>query len=60
MTMRMIVLEMSVEIFKFVKNINLDYMSNMFTTKENARVRSHVLIIRNHINATYGKKLSQF
>ena len=38
MTMRMIVLEMNVEIFKFVNNINPDFMSNMFKTKQNARV----------------------
>ena len=38
MTMRMIVLEMNVEIFKFVNNINPDFMSNMFTTKQIARV----------------------
>ena len=60
MTMRMIVLEMNVEIFKFVNNLNPDFMSNMFTTKQNARVWSHDLIIRNHNDATYDGKLWEF
>ena len=57
MTMRAIVLAMSIEIFKFVNNINPDFMSNIFTTKQNARLRPHGLSVRNHNTATYDGKL---
>ena len=57
MTMRTIVLEMSIEIYKSVNNINPDFMSNMFTTKQNARFATTWLNYKNHNTATYDRKI---
>ena len=44
------------EIFKTVNNLNPDFMKNIFTSKQNARVRPHDLLGRSHNTATYGHK----
>ena len=44
------------EIFKTVNNLNPHFMKNIFTSKQNARVRPHDLLGRSHNTATYGHK----
>ena len=48
--------QLATEIFKTVKNLNPDFMKNIFTSKQNARVSPHDLIIRSRNTATYGDK----
>ena len=48
--------QLAIEIFKTVKNLNPDFMKNIFTSKQNARVSPHDLLVRSHNTATYGDK----
>ena len=48
--------QLTIEIFKTVNNLNADFMKNIFTSKQNARVRPHDLLFRSHITVTYGDK----
>ena len=48
--------QLAIEIFKTVKNLNLDFMKNIFTSKQNARVRPHDLHVRSRNAATYVDK----
>ena len=48
--------QLAIEIFKTVNNLNPDFMKNIFTSKQNARVRPHDLVVRSHNTATYGDK----
>ena len=44
------------EIFKTGNNFNPSFMKNMFTLKENARVRSNNVVVKSHNSAIYGDK----
>ena len=46
--------QLVIEIFKTVNNLNSDFMKNIFTSKQNARVRPHYLLTRSHKAVTYG------
>ena len=48
--------QLAIEIFKTVNNLNPDFMKNVFTSKQNARVRPCDLLVRSHNTATYGDK----
>ena len=48
--------QLAIEIFKTVDNLNPDFMKNIFTRKQNARVRPHDLLVRSHKTVTYGDK----
>ena len=48
--------QLAVEMFKTVQNLNPDFMKNIFTSKQNARVSPHDLIVRSRNTATYGDK----
>ena len=48
--------QLSIEIFKTVNNLNPDFMKNIFTSKQNARVRSHDLLVRSHNTETLRPK----
>ena len=48
--------QLAIEIFKTVNNLNPDFMKNIFTSKQNARVRPHDLLTRSHKTVTYGDK----
>ena len=48
--------QLAVEMFKTVNNLNPDFMKNIFTSKQNARVRPHDLFVRSRNTATYGDK----
>ena len=45
--------QLAIETFKTVNNLNSHFMKNIFTSKENARVRPHDLLIKSHNTATY-------
>ena len=45
---------LATEIFKTVNNPS--FMKNIFTSKENARVRPNSIVVKNHNSATYGDK----
>ena len=47
---------LATEIFKTVNNLNLSFMKNIFTSKENANVRPNNIVVKNHNSATYGDK----
>ena len=47
---------LATEIFKSVNNLNPSFMKNIFTSKENARVRPNNLVAKSHNSATYGNK----
>ena len=49
-------MQLPIEIFKTVNNLNLDFMKNIFTTKQNCRVQPYDIIVRNHNTSTYGGK----
>ena len=44
--------QLAIEIFKTVNNLNLDFMKNIFTSKQNARVRPHNLPTSSHKTVT--------
>ena len=44
------------EIFKTVNKLNPSFMKNIFTWKENARVRPNNIVVKSHNSATYGDK----
>ena len=48
--------QLAIEIFKTVNNLIPDFVKNIFTSKQNARVRPHDLLGRSHNTATYGHK----
>ena len=48
--------QLAIEIFKTVNNLNPNFMKNIFTSKQNAWVRPHDLLVRSHNTATYGDK----
>ena len=47
---------LATEIFKTVDNLNSSFMKNIFTSKENARVRPNNIVVKSHNSATYGDK----
>ena len=47
---------LATEIVKSVNNLNPSFMKNIFTSKENARVRPNNLVAKSHNSATYGNK----
>ena len=49
--------QLSIEISKTVNNLNPDFMKNIFTSKQNARVRSHDLLVRSHNTETLRPKI---
>ena len=46
----------AIKIFKTVHKLNPDFMKNIFTSKQNARVHLYDLLVRSHKTATYGDK----
>ena len=48
--------QLAIEIFKTVNNLNPDFMKNIFTSKQNAQVYPHDLLVRSHNTTTYGGK----
>ena len=48
--------QLAIEIIKTVNNLNPDFMKNICTSKHNARVRPHDLLVRSHKTVTYGDK----
>ena len=44
------------EILEIVNDLNPSFMKNIFTSKENARVRPNNIVIKSHNSATYGGK----
>ena len=48
--------QLAIKIFKTVNKLNPDFMKNIFTSKQNARVRPYDLLVRSHKTATYGDK----
>ena len=46
----------AIKIFKTVNKLNPDFMKNIFTSKQNARVHSYDLLVRSHKTAAYGDK----
>ena len=46
----------AIKIFKTVNKLNPDFMKNIFTSKQNARVHLYDLLVRSHKTATYGDK----
>ena len=48
--------QLAIEIFKTVNNLNPDFMKNIFTSKQNARVRPHDLLVRCQNTAKCGDK----
>ena len=47
---------LATEIFKTVNNLNPSFMKNIFTSKENAKVRPNNIVVKSHNSATYGDK----
>ena len=47
---------LATEIFKTVNKLNPTFMKNLFTSKENARVRPNNIVVKSHNSATYGDK----
>ena len=47
---------LATEIFKTVNKLNPTFMKNLFTSKENARVRPNNIVVKRHNSATYGDK----
>ena len=47
--------QLAMEIFKTVNNLN-SLNLNIFTRKQNARVRPHDLLVKSHKTVTYGDK----
>ena len=50
---------LATEIFKTVNNLNQNFMKNIFTSKENAKVRPNNIIVKSHnsqLKVTYGNK----
>ena len=45
---------LATEIFKTVNKLNPTFMKNLFTSKENARVRPNNIVVKSHNSATYG------
>ena len=48
---------LATEIFKIVNNLHPSFMKNIFTSKENAKVRPNNLVVKSHNSATYGDKI---
>ena len=48
--------QLAIEIFKTVNNLNPDFMKNIFTSKQNPRVRPHDFLVRSHKTETYSDK----
>ena len=44
--------QLAIEIFKTANNLNLNFMKNIFGSKQNARVRPHDLLVRSHKTVT--------
>ena len=47
---------LATEIFKTINNLNPSFMKNIFTSKENAKVRPNNIAVKSHNSATYGDK----
>ena len=47
---------LATEIFKTVNNLNSSFMKNIFTSKENEKVRPNSIVVKSHNSATYGDK----
>ena len=48
--------QLAIEIFKTVNNLNPNFMKHIFTSKQNAQVCPHDLLVRSHNTATYRDK----
>ena len=48
---------LATEIFKTVNNLNPSFMKNIFTSKENAKVRHNNIIVKSQNSVTYGDKI---
>ena len=44
--------QLGIKILKTVNYLNPDFMKNIFTSKQNARVRPHDLLVRSHKTTT--------
>ena len=44
--------QLAIVIFKTVNSLNPNFMKHIFTSKQNARVRPHDLLIRSHKTVT--------
>ena len=44
------------EMFKTVNNLNPSFMKNIFTSKENGKVRPNNIVVKSHNSATYMDK----
>ena len=47
---------LATKIFKIANNLNPSFLKNIFTSKENAKVRPNNLVVKSHNTATYGDK----
>ena len=47
---------LATEIFKTVKNLNPNYMKDIFTPKVHPKVRSNDILVKHHNTITYGVK----
>ena len=47
---------LATKIFKIANNLNPSFLKNIFTSKENAKVRPNNLVVKSHNSATYGDK----
>ena len=47
---------LATEIFKTVNNLNPSFMKNIFTSKENARVRTNNIVAKSNNSSTHGDK----
>ena len=47
---------LATEIFKTFNNLNPSFLKNIFTSKENAKVRPNNIVVKSHNSATYGDK----
>ena len=47
---------LATEIFRTLNNLKPSFIKNIFTPKENARVRPNNIVVKSHSSATYGDK----
>ena len=48
--------KLATEIFKIANNLNPSFMKNIFTSRENAKVRPNNIVVKSYNSATYGDK----
>ena len=49
-------MNMSIEIFKTVSNLNPDFMKNIFASKQIAQTSTQFILTRSHKTVTYGDR----